>query len=92
MATVKSDFGYDSTESNVHAYPRQSVKALRKSVNRQRRAFERELKRQETIVALFKEQLKLSERMIELRSTNQEQSLFSRASEEYRIEKNERRY
>jgi hypothetical protein len=71
---------------------RLSVKSLRKSVNALKRKVEKEVRRQETILALHKEQAKLSDRLIDLNGDGQDQRLYYQAQEEYRIEKNERRY
>lgn len=70
---------------------RLSVKALRKQTNRLKRKVEKEVRRQELIVSLHKEQMKLNERMVDL-STNEDNRLYRQAEEEYRIERNERRY
>jgi hypothetical protein len=71
---------------------RLSVKSLRKSVNALKRKVEKEVRRQETILLLHKEQAKLSERLSELTAEGQDTKLYYAAQEEYRIEKNERRY
>ena len=78
--------------SNENSVKRQSVKSLRKQVNALKRRVDKEHKRQAALIALHKEQLKLQDRLIDLNATGRDERLYTDACEEYRIEKNERRY
>jgi uncharacterized protein involved in exopolysaccharide biosynthesis len=78
--------------SNENKVSRQSVKSLRKQVNALKRRVEKEQKRQAALIALHKDQLRLQDRLIDLSATGRDERLYTDACEEYRIEKNERRY
>jgi hypothetical protein len=80
------------SEEKVFGQPRVNLKAMRASVARMRRRVSAELKRHEEIIALSKEHMKLSERYLDLRALATENASLRQAQEEFRIEKNERRY